>query len=156
MYDHIVCESTQLPAGVSVTALMKDLLPTPAAAAAAAAAAADPQQQQQDAETLRLLQAEIPALPVLQRLAAQEAAVTAAAAAAAAAGRQAGTPKKQRQQQPLPPQQQQKLMSGVEVAMAISELHHELRQCCDMMDIGLGGGGPRKEDTVAEVIVAAL
>jgi hypothetical protein len=138
---------------------MKDLLPTPAAAAAAAAA--DPQQQQQDADTLRLLQAEIPALPVLQRLAAQEAAVTAAAAAAAAAaaGRQAGTPKKQRQQQPLPQQQQQqqqKLMSGVEVAMAISELHHELRQCCDMMDIGLGGGGPRKEDTVAEVGVAAL
>ena len=30
-------------------------------------------------------------------------------------------------------------------------LDHELRQCRDMMDIGLGGGGPRKEDTVAEV-----
>jgi hypothetical protein len=236
MYDHIVCESPQLPAGVTVTALMKDLLPPPPPAAAAAAAggggktmdgSAHPpqqqqqrQQQQQQDETLRLLHAEIPALGVLQRLAAQEAAVAAAKAAAAAAaaaggrrlastpGKQLqggssssqGTPQQQQQQQqqqspagsareaeeamivaaltgvsPPPPgsnaslaaaavaavagstpqrQQQQRrpLMSNVEVAMAISELHHELRGCCDMMDIGLGGGGaPRKGDTVAEV-----
>ena len=36
-----------------------------------------------------------------------------------------------------------------QVSAAISELHAELRSCCDMMGIGLGG--PRKEDTVAEV-----
>uniref|UniRef100_A0A383VKE6 UBA domain-containing protein n=1 Tax=Tetradesmus obliquus TaxID=3088 RepID=A0A383VKE6_TETOB len=101
MYDAIVTESPQLPSGVTVSALLKDLLVFPAssaaktAAAAAAAtdqaaAAADATATLQQEETARLLQQQLPALSALQRLAAAEAASAAKAAAAAAAKAAAG------------------------------------------------------------------
>jgi hypothetical protein len=42
-------------------------------------------------------------------------------------------------------------LTPAQAAAAVKQLHHELRSCCDMMDIALGAGAPRPSDTVAEV-----
>ncbi|KAF8066309.1 strawberry notch-like protein [Scenedesmus sp. PABB004] len=178
MYDHIVNESPRLPNGVSAAALLKDLLPeaqpggggadggAPDGAAAAAAAAA------QHRAALRLLQADVPALHALQRLAAAEAAGPGGAAGAAGGGGEAAA----RGSASPPPaaaagpggEEQEALvvaalsgralpagvaaaaaarMSTDEVAASVSAFHHELRSCCDVMGIGLGAS---RGDTVAE------
>eukprot|EP00775_Hariotina_reticulata_P007699 gene7699-7898_t len=152
MYDHIVLESPQLPNGVTLSALLKDLLELPAVGPAAAddggrVAAAGTGTVHQQQHTLQLLQHNLPALECLQQLLAAEAAVSASGRKSLpAAGSTAGYAPAE-----LSPDKAggagTAALSAAQASMAISELHHELRSCCDMMGIGLGL--PRT-DTVAE------
>jgi hypothetical protein len=158
MYDHIVLESPHLPNGVTISALLKDLFQIPGGGASAAEdggvdmhapVGAGTMQQQQ--HTLQLLQQNLPALDCLQQLLAAEAAAgTSGQVSLRTAGNPAGygpaelSPDK-------PGSAGTAALPATQISMVISELHHELRSCCDMMGIGLGL--PRV-DTVAEVIKA--
>jgi len=126
--SHIVLESPQLPNGVTISALLKDLFKRPEAVEDSgtdrhAPASAGAVQEQQ--HTLHLLQRNLPALDCLQQLLAAETALgTSDQRSLHTAGSPAGHGPAE-----LSPIKSGSAgaaaLSAAQVSMAISELHHE-------------------------------